>query len=95
MAEATNLTPYDITAGESWACKYKVTRMLDAEGNPVKNLQIGQSAAGPGEVEGVALIKTRDCEKELLELEDIETHDVFVVPFADVWDIDRAVVQED
>lgn len=84
----SELTPYDITAGEPWGCRYRVTRMLDKDGKPVKNLQIGEAAAGPGEVEGVGIIKTRDVEKELLELVDIETQEVFVVSFANVWNID-------
>lgn len=95
MTEANKLTPHDITAGEMWGCRYQVTRMLDNEGNPVKDLQIGQTAAGPGPVEGTALIKTRDCEKELLELQDLETKEVFIVPFADVWDIDRVIVTQE
>ena len=94
MAEATDMTPNDIVAGEMWGCRYRTTRMLDKDGKPVKNLQIGETAAGPGEVTGTAIIRTRDKEKELLELVDLETQEVLVVPYADVWDIDRAVVPD-
>ena len=90
----SELTPYDITAGEPWGCRYRVTRMLDKEGNPVKNLQVGQTAAGPGSVEGVGIIKTRDFDKELLEVVDVETQEKFVVTFADVWDIDTVEIAD-
>lgn len=89
------MTPHDITAGESWACRYRITKMLDKDGKPVRNLQVGDTAAGPGPVEGIGLIVTRDLEKELLELQDLETKQKHVVPFADVWDIDRAVYVEE
>lgn len=85
------MTPQDITAGESWACRYRITKMLDKDGNPVKNLKIGETAAGPGYVEGTALISKRDVDKGLFELIDIDTQEVHIVPFEDVWDIDRAV----
>jgi len=87
----TVMTPMDIIPGESWACRYRITKMLDKDGNPVKNLQVGQTAAGPGPVEGIAVIKCRDVEKQLLELRDIETQEEHVVSFDDVWDIDKAV----
>jgi hypothetical protein len=85
------MTPNDITAGESWACRYRVEKMLDKDGNPVKNLQIGETAAGPGYVEGIAVIMKRDAERELLELQDTETQKTYIVPYIDVWDIDKAV----
>lgn len=88
------MTPHDITAGESWACRYRITKMLDKNGKPVKNMKIGETAAGPGYVEGTALIQKRDLEKELFEVIDIDTQEVHVVPFADVWDIDRAVYKD-
>jgi len=84
------MTPNDITAGESWACRYRITKMLDKDGKPVQNLKIGETAAGPGYVEGIGVIVTRDVDKELLELKDIETQETHVVTFDDVWEIDRA-----
>jgi len=95
MARKTNLTPLDIKPGEHWGCRYRVEKMLDENGVPVKNLQIGDTAAGPGYVEGTAFIKKRDVDKELLEIVDIETSEVYVVPFANVWDIDTVVVKDD
>jgi len=89
------MTPLDITTGESWGCKYRITKMLDAQGNPVKNLKVGESAAGPGYVESTAVIKRRDVAKQLLEVIDINTQETHVVAFEDVWDIDRAVYVED
>lgn len=89
------LTPFDVVEGEAWGCRYRVTRMLDEDGNPVKNLQVGQTAAGPGPVEGVAIIKTRDTTNERLEVVDMETKETFVVPFVDVWDIDRVYLSDE
>lgn len=84
------MTPNDITAGESWACRYRITKMLDENGKPVRNLKIGETAAGPGYVEGIGVIVKRDVNSQLLELKDIQTQETHVVPFDDVWDIDRA-----
>lgn len=92
---AADMTPYEITEGEAWGCRYRVTRMLNEDGNPVKNLQVGQTAAGPGSVEGVAIIKTRDTKNERLEVVDVETKETFVVPFVDVWDIDRVYLSDE
>jgi hypothetical protein len=33
----------------------------------------------------------RDAERELLELQDTETQKTYIVPYIDVWDIDKAV----
>ena len=88
-------TPRDITAGETWACRYQTKIMLGHDGEPVSNLKPGETAAGPGIVEGVGIIRTRDLEKELFEIIDIQTQRTHVVSFADVWDIDRAEILED
>jgi len=95
MTVNSELTPNDITTGQPWGCRYRVTKMLDKDGVPVKNLQVGQTAAGPGPVEGTAVIKTRDTEKELLELVDIDTQETHIVPYHDVWDIDTVVTSNE
>jgi hypothetical protein len=91
----STMHPDDIVVGQSWGCRYRVTRMLGEDGTPVRNLQIGQTAAGPGVVEGTAIIKSRDQEKGLLLLADLDTHEEFVVSYADVWDIDTIIVVDD
>lgn len=88
-------TPRDITAGETWACRYRTTVMLGHDDKPVQNLKLGETAKGPGTVEGIGIIKTRDIERELLEVVDIQTQKTHVVAFQDVWDIDRAELIED
>lgn len=88
-------TPKDITAGETWACRYRSTVMLGHDDNPVRNLKVGETAKGPGTVEGIAIIKTRDLDKELFELVDVQTAKTHVVSFEDVWDIDRAELIQD
>jgi hypothetical protein len=84
------MTPWDIKAGQSLACRYRILKMLDGEGAPVQGLKIGETAAGPGFIEGTAVIVKRDTEKELLEVQDIDTYETHVVTYRDVWDIDIA-----
>ena len=93
----TEQTIQDITAGESWACRYRTTTFLAANGAPVlqKNLQLGQAHPGaPGEYESIGIIQVRDREREVVQLEDVESHQQFVVDYADCWDIDRIEWQE-
>ena len=88
-------TPEDITPGETWACKYRTTRMLDAEGNPVVNLAVGDTAAGPGAYESIGVILVRDRENRRLEVRDLQDATTHVVDYGDAWDIDRAVIIDD
>ena len=95
MTEKQNLTPDDITSGELWACEYKTVRMLDEQGKPVRNLPIGGTARGPGEYASTGVIVTRDRMNQRLELVDIYDQTRHVVNYTDVWDIDRAVIEDD
>ena len=95
MTEKQNLTPNDITSGDMWACKYTTTRMLDSTGKPVRNLPLGGTAQGPGAYASVGVIVTRDRMNERLELVDIHDQTRHVVNYTDVWDIDRAVIEDD
>lgn len=88
----------DIPAGESWACRFKVTTFLDAEGLPTvaRNLAIGQSHPGtPGVYEGIGVIQVRDLDNERVQVQDVETLQQFTVSFDDVWDVDTIEWQED
>ena len=82
----------DITAGESWACQFRVTTFLDEDGAPVEpahNLQLGQAHPGnPGEYTSLGVVKTRDTAQQLIELVDTKTQRVFVVAYDDTWDYD-------
>jgi len=78
----------DITTGKPWACKFKITKMLDQNGKPVKSGKLGVVYSGPGNYEGVGLIKFRDLKNSLVQLIDVETNIEFVVPFSDIWDVD-------
>lgn len=82
----------DIESGNSYACKFKVKTFINDEGTPVstKHLQPGQSVDGePGDYEGFGIIKTRDKEKELVEIIDINMPDQeWVVSWDNCWDID-------
>jgi hypothetical protein len=77
----------DIETGKSYACKFKVVTMLDDLGRPAPNLS-DQPLAGPGNYESLGVIKIRDSEQRLVELEDTKTQKSFVVPWDDCWDID-------
>ena len=77
----------DITPGESYACRFRVTTMLDTLGRPAPNLS-DVPLKGPGVYEGFGVLYTRDTEQELVELKDETSGKMFVVPFADIWDVD-------
>jgi hypothetical protein len=87
--------PNDITPGETWACRYKTTRMLGEDGRPVINQRPGDTAKGPGEWQSIGVILTRDRENRRLEIRDLEDGTTHVVDYGDAWDIDRAVYIED
>lgn len=86
------MLPRDITAGESWACRFSVQAMITPEGELYDSTGVapGQTvAAAPGTYHGVGVIVKRDLDAELLELRDTASGKTFVVGFADVTDIDR------
>ena len=89
------MTPDDITSGDMWACQYRTTRMLGHDNKPVRNLQLGQTARGPGLYESTGVIVTRDRRNRRLEIVDVYDQTRHVVNYDDVWDIDRAVIEED
>jgi hypothetical protein len=82
----------DIPAGQSWACRFKITTFVDKEGNAVqdKNLQPGQAHRGlPGDYESVGIIQVRDVETKIVQLLDTVSNIEFKVPFDNCWDIDE------
>ena len=88
----------DIPAGESWACRFKTTTFLDADGNPVaaRNLALGQAHPGaPGVYESIGVIQVRDLENQRVQLQCVSTFNQFTVDFADGWDVDTIEWQED
>lgn len=90
-------TIQDITAGESWACRFKTTTFLNTNGTPVqaRNLALGAVHPGtPGEYTSIGIIQVRDVEKRMVQLEDVESHQQFVVEFDNCWDIEPIEWQE-
>lgn len=88
----------DVPTGESWGCRYKIRTFVDDQGTPVQaqNLQVGQSHPGtPGEYTGIGVIQVRDIERELVQLQDVETLQQHTVSFADIWDLDTIEWVED
>lgn len=83
----------DIEVGKSYACKFKITTMLDTLGRPAPNLS-DTPLKGKGEYESLGVIKIRDTEQRLVELEDTVSRKSFVVSWDDCWDIDTVDWQE-
>ena len=76
----------EVKEGTSIACKFKVITMLDTFGR-LPGLS-DTPLAGPGEYESLGVVKVRDKEKRLVELEDTKSRRTFVVGYDDLWDID-------
>lgn len=76
-----------VEPGASYACKFRVTTMLDAQGRPAQ-LNVGEAAEGPGEYTGLGVIRTRDVENGLVVVVDVESQTEYTVDFANIWDID-------
>ena len=88
----------DIPVGESWACRFRTTTFVDAQGAPVtsKNLQPGEAHPGTPEVyEGVGVIQVRDLDNQLVQLQCVESLQQFTVKFDDCWDVDTIEWQEE
>lgn len=87
----------DITAGESWACHFRVRTFVNKDGKPVDttNIQIGDPVPGePGDYEGFGLIAKRDSVKELVEIVDLSIEDkTWIVHWNDCWAVDKAEVE--
>lgn len=77
----------DITPGETYACKFRVTVMLDTLGRPAPNLS-DTPLKGEGEYEGLGVLMQRDLQTRLVRLHDDASKRDFVVSFDDIWDID-------
>jgi len=85
-----NMQIEDIPAGESWACRFRTTTFLDANGVPMHaNLQLGQAHPGqPGVYEGIGVIQVRDTVNRRVQLQDVESMQQYTVSFDDCWDAD-------
>jgi hypothetical protein len=78
----------DIEVGKSYACKFRVKTMLDTFGR-VPGLS-DTPLKGVGLYESIGVIEIRDTEKEMVQVVDEKSSKKFVVPYADIWDIDEA-----
>lgn len=83
-----------ITPGESYACKFRVTVMLDTLGRPAPNLS-DTPLQGEGEYESLGVLVQRDLNARLVVLHDDASKRDFVVSFDDIWDIDRIEWQDE
>lgn len=82
----------ELEVGKSYACKFKTTVMLDVFDRPVGLSDV--PVKGPGEYQGLGVIKVRDVNSRLVELQDVESSRLFVVKFEDCWDIDEVEWRE-
>jgi hypothetical protein len=62
----------------------------------IENIEAGKSYAckfivreGLASSQRLGVVKTRDSDRELVELVDSESQEVFVVKWSDCWDIDE------
>ena len=83
----------NVQPGESYACKFRVTTMLDTLGRPAPNLS-DTPLKGPGEYEGLGVIKIRDLENRQVKLNDTASGKDFIVDFDSIWDIDTVEWQD-
>lgn len=83
----------DITPGNSYACKFRVTTLLDTMGRPAPNLS-DVPVRGPGVYESLGILMQRDTEQRLVKLKDEKSSREFVVSFDDIWDIDEVEWQD-
>lgn len=88
MIEIENIIP-----GNAYACKFRVTTMLDEHGRPAPNLT-DTPLNGVGVYEGFGLLKQRDIEKELVIVVDDKSSKEFIVSFSDIWDVDAVEFTE-
>ena len=82
----------EVVPGKSFACKFKVTTMLDDFGRPPNLSDV--PLKGPGEYEGFGLIKVRDMESKQVRIVDQKSSKEFVVSFDNIWDIDEAILED-
>ena len=80
----------ELTVGESWACKFKVTTFVDEQGKVIDaKLCVGEKHPGkPSVYEGLGIIKVRDVENDLVKLIDVESKKEFCVAWENCWDPD-------
>jgi len=81
----------EVVPGKSFACKFKVTTMLDELGRAAVG---DMNLKGPGEYEGFGLIKVRDMESKQVRIVDQKSSKEFVVSFDNIWDIDEAILED-
>lgn len=77
----------DITPGKSYGCYFRVVELVDSQGNPAQDTANDSITAVRRDLFGV--IKTRDCENQLVELVETKTGSRYVVAWQDCWDVDE------
>jgi hypothetical protein len=87
----------DIQPGESWACRYTLTQLVDDEGNPITNISLAPGEAHPGQLQtrtGIGIIQIRDVEQRRVQLVDVETHETLQLSWDACTDIEPIEWQE-
>ncbi len=87
----------DITAGESWGCRFRVRTLIDPKGKPVNTTHVPPGTridAEPGFWESIGSIEIRDVDNRLVQVVDHELGRTWHVSWDDCWDIDRVEYKE-
>lgn len=89
----------DITAGQSYACHFRVRTFVYANGTvaDTQGLQPGEpipQGAQPGEYRGFGVITVRDVQNRLLKIWDTDLEREWTVSWSDVWDCDTVSWQD-
>lgn len=75
----------EISAGQSYACRFRLQTVLDEKGYPANPTS---PPVRFGTFESLGIIVKRDTEAELVELLDQHSKEKYIVPFSDIWDVD-------
>lgn len=76
-----------ISAGSSYACRFRVNTLVNAQGVPP---EVNDSPLTPGEYTSIGVIARRDLENRRVSVIDTATGRQFTVDFDDCWDVDVA-----
>jgi len=87
----------DITPGQAYACKFRVTNIaLDEYGRPGALLSTADLPIDRyGDYEGFGFLKQRDTEQQLVIVVDEATQQEFVCAYDDIWAVDEVELVDD
>jgi len=75
----------EVTAGVSYACRFRVETVLDKDNRPANP---ASPPVSKGFYESLGIIIQRDLANQLVLVKDTRNFQEYVVSFGDIWDID-------